>query len=950
MAEIKKSEISEKGLLDGFVKDANKGIKAIDEFNKGLEETLKLQAEFVKQSKKDTTSKGLKKQAENFKKVDTTVKQLNDTRKVSLQLAKERDKAELKLKKLSTDRIQQTVQLNRLSKEQNAINKDTEILNNKKVGTLVKLAATNRKLQREINGIVITGKKEEDQIARLNKKINENNKIIDKNSSKVKKQKNNVGGYTDGIKEAASASGLFGGILGKLNAVQETLNALTKKNVVAEEADVVAKTAQAGATANLTVAQKGLTLATGGGVKALKAFKIALASSGIGAILLGLGALIAFFKRSQDGVDSLSTGFAGLTTALDVVIDRFALAGEGLKDVIAGFFSFDFDQVSAGLDKIGGAFKGIGDELAIEVRLATQLKRLTIELTREHKLFEAQQAAEITKAKELNLISRDKLKSDQVRLKALKDANKIEIAISERQLELQEQALAASLDSISADKTSLELGAEQLEFIQAIKEGRIDAASAVKQAADFTLSSAAGEEALFEIIEKIVAQEQAKQALLDKQATTIKKTSALQVQIATKNAMALVREAQALRQIAKDQDETIERRIDLLTEAAAKEIESFRIQKDANIKNEQELAAAKLQINAKLQADIKKLFGKGEDFEAIARKQVKVVNDIEQELLDQQISALQRRLEVEELSVDERIKLINEIGEIEKTKAQAQSEFLISLEGKTAEEIELIRLKLAGKLDDIRNAEVDAVKQANEKILQSETDLQADREALQDARIQSAKNVTEILKLIAGEDEESQKNIQRLQKTLAVAEILINLNREISGIREKNAKKEDSKRLNTSQIFQANTAAALGIAGVLATGFEKGGLVEGKEQLININEKGEEFVVDAQTTKTLGLNKKGSNMQDFHQRMDNGLLMSPHAFKSLEVGSVVKPSDVGFKQVIKNQNDVGSMLARTIEKNATSFELKGNDIGELVSTSRKGSHTKVRTFRKSRIV
>jgi len=46
-------------------------------------------------------------------------------------------------------------------------------------------------------------------------------------------------------------------------------------------------------------------------------------------------------------------------------------------------------------------------------------------------------------------------------------------------------------------------------------------------------------------------------------------------------------------------------------------------------------------------------------------------------------------------------------------------------------------------------------------------------------------------------------------------------------------------------------------------GFEKGGLVEGKEQLIRINENGQEFVIDAQTTKELGLNKKGSNMSDF---------------------------------------------------------------------------------------
>ena len=54
--------------------------------------------------------------------------------------------------------------------------------------------------------------------------------------------------------------------------------------------------------------------------------------------------------------------------------------------------------------------------------------------------------------------------------------------------------------------------------------------------------------------------------------------------------------------------------------------------------------------------------------------------------------------------------------------------------------------------------------------------------------------------------------------------------------------------------------------------FEKGGLVEGGEQIVRINEKGQEFVLDAPTTKALGLNKKGSSMSDFHNVLQNDLL------------------------------------------------------------------------------
>ena len=54
---------------------------------------------------------------------------------------------------------------------------------------------------------------------------------------------------------------------------------------------------------------------------------------------------------------------------------------------------------------------------------------------------------------------------------------------------------------------------------------------------------------------------------------------------------------------------------------------------------------------------------------------------------------------------------------------------------------------------------------------------------------------------------------------------------------------------------------------------EKGGGVPGKEQLVRMNEKGEEFVLDAGTTKSLGLDGK-STMSDFHQVINNKHLSS----------------------------------------------------------------------------
>lgn len=1006
MAEIKQNEIAQKGLLDGFVKDANKGLKALNEFNKGLKESIKLQGELQKQGSKDTTSKGLKKQADNFKKVDTTIKQLNDTQKVSLQISKERDKALLKLKKLNSDRIQGVVQLNRLTKEQNAINKDAEILSTKNIGTLTKLSAANRKLIREQKGLNLETEKGRKRLKEINTTLDKNTKFIKDNSSAMQKQSQNVGNYSESIKEAAGASGLFGKILGPLAAVQGTLNALLKKNTVENQASAAATKANAASTKKLSIAQKASALATGIGTKALKIFKFALASTGIGLLVVALGSMIAFFSRSQKGIDFLKVKMAGLGAVVDVIIDAFASFGEAifnvfsepkklieslitfikkipglvLDNIINRFKAFGviiqalikgdlkglangFIQLGTGVtdfsDKAVGAIKKIKEvaaeaaeaarvlalEMAEKARIAQKLQVLMIKLNREELLFTAQQAATSTEIAKQTLIFKDKLKSDKERLAAVQETNRLEIKLSERQLELEKKALAASLDSLSSDEKSLKLDSERLKFIEDIKNGTIDSAEAVEKAAGFTLSSAEGEEALKDVIEKVNALEAAKLALLVKQATTAKRTASVTKEIATKNAQAFTRKAAAFRELAKDQEKSINDRIDLLTDAAVLEIESFRVQKEANIKNAKELAAAKLQIETKLQAAIKKLLP---DFEALAKKQVEVVNKIEQELLSQQIKGLERRLENEELNADERIELINEIAEIEKTKAQAQAEFLISLEGKTAEEIELIRLQLAGKLNDIRNIEVDAVKAANAEILQSEKDLQADREALQDARINSAKNVADILSSIASDDEDTQRSLQRLKKTLAITEILINSNREVAAIR---AEITDNETLKRSRIIEARTSAAASVIGVLSafdgvddTGGRgdvdsKGGkqwTLHPKEQVHSLKDR--QGMADPITGK-LRTREEIGGLVNFADNM----LMSPHAFKSLEMGNVVNPNDVNLKGFERAVNAQTEQLDSSIKKNAVHVEVGFNNIGEFFKKMKKEGTTRITT-------
>lgn len=122
-----------------------------------------------------------------------------------------------------------------------------------------------------------------------------------------------------------------------------------------------------------------------GGAKALKIFKLALISTGIGAFVVILGSLVAFLSKTQKGIDFVNKVFDGLSATVSVVIDRIAGFGEGLVDIFSGRFE-------EGAEKLRAATKGVGDEIREEAKAAFDLRD---EL---NKLEDAEQQFVLTKS------------------------------------------------------------------------------------------------------------------------------------------------------------------------------------------------------------------------------------------------------------------------------------------------------------------------------------------------------------------------------------------------------------------------------------------------------------------------------------------------------------------------------------------------------------------------
>lgn len=109
-----------------------------------------------------------------------------------------------------------------------------------------------------------------------------------------------------------------------------------------------------------------------GGVKQVittfKTLKGAIAATGIGLLVIAFASLVAFFTKTQKGVDLLDQAMAGLGAAVDVVIDRIS----GFGDSITKFFSGDFSGAVEGMTK---TFSGLGNEIIREAKAAAELEK-----------------------------------------------------------------------------------------------------------------------------------------------------------------------------------------------------------------------------------------------------------------------------------------------------------------------------------------------------------------------------------------------------------------------------------------------------------------------------------------------------------------------------------------------------------------------------------------------
>ena len=247
-----------------------------------------------------------------------------------------------------------------------------------------------------------------------------------------------VGGYEEAIKSALSETGLFTAANNKLAGSLTPFKYLYQ-SVRQEVVDLTtAYKSNATASATMAGAQKAAAVSTNILSAALKIFRIALISTGVGAIIVALGSLVAYLTKTQKGVELLNNTLAVLKSGFDVIIDRLAMMGGALVKLLSGDFKGAASEAKS-------ALSGIGEEMKREIKLAAELSDMMQQLEKDEVLLSMQRSAHRAEIEKLKKASEDQTKSTQERMKAAKKAYDMEQADLQKEVELRKRSVAALL-------------------------------------------------------------------------------------------------------------------------------------------------------------------------------------------------------------------------------------------------------------------------------------------------------------------------------------------------------------------------------------------------------------------------------------------------------------------------------------------------------------------------
>jgi len=265
-----------------------------------------------------------------------------DLTKTNEQGSQQYVKNEVAIKRLSTQYTEQKNVLVSLNTQNTDFAKTTAAITNatnKEITSIQGARNNNKELLKVRNQLNVSTKAGQKALVDINGKLDSNNKFIKENVSGYEKQKINIGNYEGALRS------VFPQMNGVLNVLKTTKTALDAQKV----------------------AQTGATTATNLGSKSLKVFKIALISTGIGAIVVAFGSLITFLTSTQRGMDAVTSVTRPLAAVFQSLFGVVQDLGGAMfdaftnpKEAISNLWEFIKTNLVNRIVGVGDQFKALG--------------------------------------------------------------------------------------------------------------------------------------------------------------------------------------------------------------------------------------------------------------------------------------------------------------------------------------------------------------------------------------------------------------------------------------------------------------------------------------------------------------------------------------------------------------------------------------------------------------
>lgn len=643
----------------------------------------------------------------------------------------------------------------------------------------------------------------------------------------------NVGNYKEAIIDAANANIPF---IQQINQMVTSLGGL-KNYLAGMKTEMVAVSAS-----------------TTGWIKVLKLLKVALIGTGIGALVVALGSLVAWFTKTQKGVEAANKIMAALGATINVIIDRASKLGSALVNLFTGNFKKAGEDAKA-------IFSGIGKEIADETKQAWELAEVLNEIDKKEVMLSMSRAANRAEIEKLKKAADDQTLSAQERIKAAEKAAEIEKKDLEIQTELAEARLANTLGYT-------EMNREVRKLMEQIKAGDITADEVIGKLglSESTIEDLKTFRDQFNELQELMEDSYGRQTEQQNTLNSIRQEGADKAKEAKQKELEAVRAAEdAMLALVKDKREQARKEIELTYTRKIEDLRiSLREEENLTVKarkaiNEQ-IKSLEQQKNIELQKlsdeELQKEIDKRTKLISLQLESVKEGSEQEYQLRMQQLAS-QRDAELADKELTEQMKQAitakynKQMDDVamqhEKDVSEKQQEVIrlrmeneiMQMQQSGASELEILQEQASQKLELLNNIQqqegeseqefLNRKLQAHQEYTDAKKEL-ADKEVeIEQTKLEAIESVTGGLASAFEALGENNKAFAILSKTLALAEIAINTGKALAaGIAQ-----------SQSVPFPANIAAiattvgtilaniATAINTVKSAKFATGGLVTG---------------------------------------------------------------------------------------------------------------------------